>query len=52
MPAAADLARFLHFQGMKLFFAGFRDLPIEDRIEYATRVVLLCLLLMTLLAVL
>ena len=52
MPAAGDLARFLQFQGMKLFLSEFRDLPIEDRIDYATRVILLGLLVMTLVAVL
>ncbi len=52
MPAATDLARFLQFKGMKLLLTAFRDLPIEDRIDYVTRVVLLGLLLMTLLAVL
>ena len=52
MPATADLARFLQFQGMKFFLSALRNLPIEDRIDYATRVILLGLLIATLLAVL
>jgi len=48
MPVAVDLARFLQYKGMNLLRSAFRELPVEDRIEQLTRVILLALLLATL----
>lgn len=45
MPAAGDLARFLQTKGMDLLRGAFSEMPIEDRIDQVTRVVLLALLL-------
>lgn len=42
------LAHFLQFRGMKPLHTAFGDLPVEDRIDRVTRIVLLGLLLATL----
>jgi len=42
------LARFLHRKGMSFLTAGFRSLPLEDRVDRLSRWALILLLLATL----